>query len=83
MHHELKILPCYFKAVVSGDKTFEIRNNADRGFQKGDTIALEEIMKSGLKTGNAVHAKITYVTNYFQPDNQVVFGFEVIEKFER
>ncbi|TFZ81453.1 DUF3850 domain-containing protein [Candidatus Macondimonas diazotrophica] len=84
MHHKLKILPCYFKAVVAGDKRFEIRNNTDRGFQKGDTIAFEEIEKGLTRdtlTGNAVHAKITCVIDYNQFSNQVVFGFEVIEEF--
>lgn len=38
MNHELKILPCYFDAVLSGRKTFEIRDNCDRGFQAGDTV---------------------------------------------
>lgn len=41
MIHSLKILPKYFNAVVSGQKTFEIRFN-DREFQKGDYLALNE-----------------------------------------
>lgn len=36
MTHELKILECYASAKVHGDKLFEIRDNRDRGFQKGD-----------------------------------------------
>ena len=35
MIHELKILPEYFNAVISGEKTFEICKN-DRPFHKGD-----------------------------------------------
>ena len=37
MIHELKIYPEYFKAVISGEKTFEIRKN-DRPFatREGD-----------------------------------------------
>lgn len=31
MDHELKIYPKYFDAILSGEKTFEIRRN-DRGF---------------------------------------------------
>ena len=38
MQHNLKILRCYFEPVLSGDKTFEIRDNSDRGFQKGDVV---------------------------------------------
>lgn len=37
MIHELKILKSFADAVISGDKTFEVRNN-DRGFQKGDKV---------------------------------------------
>lgn len=39
MNHELKIWPQYYAAVADGSKTFEARNN-DRGFQKGDEVAL-------------------------------------------
>ena len=38
MTHELKILECYANAKIAGDKLFEIRNNLDRGFQKGDIV---------------------------------------------
>lgn len=41
MVHELKTLPQYFKAVVSGEKTFEIRKD-DRGFEVGDILILKE-----------------------------------------
>lgn len=37
--HVLKTVEPYFSAVLSGEKTFEIRRN-DRGFQKGDTLVL-------------------------------------------
>lgn len=82
MHHELKILPCYFDAVKRGDKTFEIRDNSDRGFQKGDTITLREYdpsiapVDSFRYTGMKVDAEITYVTGYAQKDGYVVFSFK-------
>lgn len=41
MHHELKIEPPYFQAVIDGRKTFEIRKN-DRGYNAGDTVLLRE-----------------------------------------
>ena len=41
MIHELKIAPKYFKDVLSGKKTFEIRKN-DRPFSTGDLLALNE-----------------------------------------
>ena len=43
MYHELKILPAFFDAVVRGDKKFEVRNNTDRGYQRGDMVLLREI----------------------------------------
>lgn len=79
--HELKILECYFEAVVNGTKTFEIRKNSDRGFQKGDVIKLVELESSRLgliPTGASVEAIITYVTNYEQKDDYVVFSFSLL-----
>lgn len=37
MMHEVKIYKSYADAVLSGDKTFEVRLN-DRGYQKGDIL---------------------------------------------
>lgn len=79
MIHKLKILPVYFKAVDRGDKRFEIRDNSDRAFQKGDTVILREFEHINGYTGAEITVEITYVTNYNQPDNQVVFGFFVID----
>lgn len=42
MEHKLKILPCYFERVLDGSKTFEVRDNSDRGFQMGDSVLLQE-----------------------------------------
>lgn len=41
MIHELKTLPQYFNAVVSGEKYFEVRK-LDRPFRVGDLLALNE-----------------------------------------
>lgn len=82
--HELKIFACYFKAVESGDKTFEIRNNFDRGFQKGDIIKLNELQEGrGLLTGRSVVVEITYLTNAFQKEDYVVFGFKKVDNIKR
>lgn len=37
--HKLKIEQPYLDALLSGDKTFEVRFN-DRGYQKGDVLEL-------------------------------------------
>ena len=39
--HDLKILPEYFKSVIEGEKSFEVRKN-DRGFKVGDKLVLWE-----------------------------------------
>jgi hypothetical protein len=39
--HELKIWPQFFRAVLNGSKTFELRKN-DREFQSGDEVVLRE-----------------------------------------
>jgi len=81
MHHDLKILPVYFEAVKSGDKTFEIRDDRDRGFQKGDTVTLHELAtdknhlpESMRYTGRKLHRKISSVTAYEQKPGFVVFA---------
>lgn len=42
MTHEIKIWPCFYERVADGTKTFEVRDNDDRGFQNGDTVVLKE-----------------------------------------
>ena len=41
MTHELKILPQFYRAVLEGRKTFEVRKN-DRHYCVGDFISLAE-----------------------------------------
>lgn len=41
MTHDLKILPKYFEDVLSGIKTFELREN-DRNFKTEDMLRLRE-----------------------------------------
>jgi len=71
--------------VLDGTKQFDIRNNNDSGFQKGDVVVLHEFdteiweggVKCGSYTGRSVTADITYVTNYEQKPGFVVFGIEL------
>lgn len=63
MIHELKILPYYFSAVISGEKTFEVRKN-DRPFHKGDLLALNEYDdKNKMYTGNSCLVYVDYILN--------------------
>ena len=75
--HKLKIDPQYFESVVLGEKQFEIRKN-DQDFRVGDEVVLLE-WKNNQYTGRWANIKIIYLTNYGQPDGQVVFGFELHE----
>jgi len=79
--HILKIWPMFFESVIAGDKRFEIRRNENRGFQKGDVVVLTEYNPEMTEpfriTGREVIAEITYVSDFNQPQNQVVFGFDV------
>ena len=59
--HDLKILPEYFQAVKSGEKTFEVRYN-DRNFQKGDMLHLREWDGNGY-TGESIFVEVTYILN--------------------
>lgn len=58
MIHELKMLPEYFDAVISGKKSFEIRKN-DRPFKVGDLLALNEF--NGNYTGNSCLVYVDYI----------------------
>lgn len=64
MRHVLKTWPAYFKAVESGDKTFEVRKH-DRDFKVGDTLLLQEFNPShGIGqqyTGKELEFIITYL----------------------
>jgi len=80
MVHDLKILPQYFKEVVSGEKKFEIRKN-DRNFSVGDRINLREF-DSGYYTGNVCSVKVTYKFdggNYGIEDGYCVLSIEPIQ----
>lgn len=56
---EKKILPEFFRAVVRGDKHFEIRKDED-DIQAGDTMILWE-WDGGRYTGRSSNKKVTYV----------------------
>jgi phosphoribosyl-ATP pyrophosphohydrolase len=60
MEHKLKILPHHFKAVKSGEKTFELRKN-DRGFKVGDTLILQECSITGAYSGDEITKEISYI----------------------
>jgi len=70
--HRAKCLTPYFREIISGNKTFEIRFN-DRGYKEGDEITLLEFTGIEL-TGNEATFKIGYLTNFEQKAGHVVFS---------
>lgn len=61
--HKIKLLEDYCDAVLSGEKTFEIRKN-DRGYQKGDHISFIPVNRHYIQYYHRVSEKeyaITYV----------------------
>lgn len=87
MKHELKINPEYLAAIHAGEKTFEIRNNADRNFQVGDALLLKGWDRDF--TGDFVEKVVSYITDFEQKPGYVVLGLvnhrehELLEKFHR
>ena len=62
MIHTLKTWPEMFRAVVSGHKTHEIRNN-DRGYAVGDVLYLHEWEPAKQAyTGNTYAVEVTFLT---------------------
>lgn len=62
--HNVKIGATFFEDVRTGRKTFELRKN-DRGYRKGDMIALHEY-KDGSETGRSITKKIVYMLEDFE-----------------
>lgn len=63
MIHDLKTWPVYFRALLDGTKTFELRIN-DRNFALGDTLHCREYEPvRGEYTDRSCCFKITYVLN--------------------
>lgn len=61
--HYLKTWPQYFAAIISGEKTFEIRKN-DREFKVGDSLCLQEFIPSHEQfTGRVWVVIVTYIFN--------------------
>lgn len=62
--HKIKIRPDYFDAILSGQKTFEVRYN-DREYKTGDTVALMEFnAMTNVYTGRIIYRRIGFLTTY-------------------
>ena len=82
MHHVLKTLPSHFALTWDNNKLFEIRNNSDRSFQRGDTVTLLQFNPTADPQYSAkfIDATITCVSNFAQKDDMVVFGIEITDR---
>lgn len=58
--HQLKTHPDYFERLVSGEKTFEARED-DRGFQVGDTLHLREWRPGHGYTGRGLFYGVSWI----------------------
>ena len=78
MCHEIKILPPYYAAVVSGKKKFELRIN-DRDYKVGDTFVLREWDPKIGYTSRIFEGCISYVMKdcpqWGLMDGYVIFGW--------
>lgn len=78
--HDLKILPEYFEAVLTGDKTFEVRIN-DRDYKVDDFVILNEWTNDEGYTGRKILKRISYILNggqYGIGEIYCVFGLKSV-----
>lgn len=74
--HELKCLTSFFGEVLSGLKTFEIRQN-DRGYAVGDMLRLKEWNNVDY-TGREALCLVTYLTDFAQQPGWVVMAIRPV-----
>lgn len=88
MKHDLKILPQYLDAILSGDKTFEVRSIKDRTFNLGDTMRLREfdpakhIVDGAGYSGREVSVQVIYILPgiTYQGADAVVMGIFMLKE---
>ncbi len=78
--HRLKTASQYFKDVVNGLKTFELRIN-DRDYKVGDTLNLCEY-KDGIFTGLEHNVEVTYILDSFTglKDDYCIMGIKEVQQ---
>lgn len=81
MNHQIKIREEYADAVLSGEKSFEVREN-DRNYQKGDTVQFQVVDNLSFPTIHPLNYRrflITYVlSGWGLKDNWVAFSIKQI-----
>lgn len=72
--HELKIKEEYYRAIIDGNKTFELRKN-DRDYREGDLIQFNDDLFSPEKISNY------YITEKYYPQpSETLFQITYILK---
>jgi hypothetical protein len=79
--HEVKVLHEFFQAAIDGRKPYSIRLN-DRNYQIGDTLFKREWSQETGYTGREASFTITHLTDWGQPDNQVVLGIKMYDSMD-
>ena len=78
MTHRIKIQDVFADAVMSGQKTFEVRRN-DRNYQRGDHVVFTAVV-NGKKINHPINKEqyeITYVlSGWGLKDGYVAFGIK-------
>ena len=83
MKHTKKILSKFYKEVIAGNKTFEIRNEDDCRYEVGDVIELVEVEETNGPTGCKQLVEVTYRLDSKDfsvgiKDGYVVLGIKLI-----
>lgn len=68
LEHKLKSWPEFFRLILAGEKTHELRRCDDRDFHVGDTLHLQEFDPTIKRyTGRELWVKVTYITSANNP----------------
>lgn len=82
MLHNLKIRECFAGPVYSGEKNFEVRYNADRGFQKGDYIRFHVVNDAGCEIPHPLNVELYEITfvlsGWGLKEDHVAFGIKKV-----
>jgi len=76
--HTVKSWSPFFQAIKAGQKTHDLRYDADRGFSVGDRIVLQEFDPfAGTYSGDSCDVEVTYITSR---DTPCAFSSAVLDR---
>ena len=75
---ELNVSRKTFNDCITHRRSFLITNNWDLSIQPGDHIRIFEREVGAKEDGRSVEIVVTYVTNYEQKENFIVFQFNLV-----